>query len=164
MTKPGRLDRIDLKILAALQGDARITNQALADKVGLSPSPCLQRVKRLEQSGVLAGYLGRIALGRITHSVSVIATVSLESHAKEQFDQFEKVAAEIPELVECHKVSGPFDYFLRFVCEDVPTYERISDVLLRDGPKGMKVSSHVVLQETKPFAGYPLDKLVDPEA
>ena len=94
MTKPGRLDRIDLKILAALQGDARITNQALADKVGLSPSPCLQRVKRLEQSGVLAGYLGRIALGRITHSVSVIATVSLESHAKDQFDQFEKVAAE----------------------------------------------------------------------
>ena len=60
-------------------------------------------------------------------------------------------------------MSGPFDYFLRFVCEDVPTYERISDVLLRDGPKGMKVSSHVVLQETKPFAGYPLDKLVDPE-
>ena len=161
MPKPGPIDRIDLKILKALQADARMTNQALADAVGLSPSPCLQRVKRLEQRGILKGYLGRVVLDEITHSVSVIAAISLESHAKDQFDRFEQAAAAIPELVECHKVSGPFDYFLKFVCPDVQTYERISDELLRDGPEGMKVSSHVVLQETKPFAGYPLDTLVE---
>ncbi len=162
MSKAGNLDRIDLKILAALQADARMTNQALADAVGLSPSPCLQRVKRLEKRGILKGYFARVALDEIAHSVTVIAAVSLESHAKEQFDQFEAAAARIPELVEAHKVSGPFDYFLRFVCGDVQTYERISDELLRDGPKGIKVSSHVVLQETKPFAGFPLDRLVEP--
>ena len=161
MSKSGKIDHIDLKILAALQADARITNQALADAVGLSPSPCLQRVKRLERQGVLKGYLGRVSLDDIANSVTVIAAVSLESHAKEQFDRFEEAAAAIPELVECHKVSGPFDYFLRFVCANVPTYERISDDLLLNGPAGMKVSSHVVLQETKPFAGYPLEKLVE---
>jgi DNA-binding Lrp family transcriptional regulator len=163
MTKAGRLDRIDLKILAALQADARMTNQALADAVGLSPSPCLQRVKRLEGRGILKGYLARVTLDGIAHSVTVIAAVSLESHARDQFDRFEAAAAAISELVEAYKVSGPFDYFLRFVCADVQTYERISDELLRDGPQGMKVSSHVVLQETKPFAGFPLEKLVEPE-
>ena len=71
MTKPGQIDRIDLKILKALQSDARMTNQALADAVGLSPSPCLQRVKRLEQRGILKGYVGRVALDTIAHSVSV---------------------------------------------------------------------------------------------
>jgi len=163
MSKQGKIDRIDLKILAALQADARITNQALADAVGLSPSPCLQRVKRLEQRGILKGYLGRVSLDTIAHSVTVIAAVSLESHAKQQFDRFEQAAAAIPELVECHKVSGPFDYFLRFVCADVQTYEQISDGLLLNGPAGMKVSSHVVLQETKPFTGYPLEQLVEVE-
>lgn len=163
MAKSGKIDRIDLKILSALQADARITNQALADAVGLSPSPCLQRVKRLEQRGILKGYLGRVALDGIAHSVTVIAAVSLESHAKQQFDRFEEAAAAIPELVECHKVSGPFDYFLRFVCADVQTYERISDGLLLEGPTGMKVSSHVVLQETKPFTGYPLEQLIEVE-
>ena len=164
MAKSGGLDRIDVKILSALQRDARITNQALADEVGLSPSPCLQRVKRLEQSGILAGYLGRVRLDDIAHSVTVIAAVSLESHARDQFACFEAVAAEIPELVEAFKVSGPFDYFLRFVCADIQTYERISDDLLNEGPEGMKVSSHVVLQETKPFAGYPLETLAASDA
>ena len=163
MNKSGHLDRIDLKILAALQEDARMTNQALAETVGLSPSPCLQRVKRLEKSGILQGYLARVRLDDIAHSVSVIAAVSLESHAKAQFDRFEAAAAAIPELVEAYKVSGPFDYFLRFVCGDVQTYERISDELLRNGPEGMKVSSHVVMQETKPFTGYPLERLVKTE-
>lgn len=163
MSKSGDLDRIDLKILAALQRDARITNQALADAVGLSPSPCLQRVKQLEKHGILEGYLGQVRLGKIAHSVTVIAAVSLESHAKDHFDRFEAAAAAIPELVEAFKVSGPFDYFLRFVCADIQTYERISDGLLSDGPSGMKVSSHVVLQDTKPFAGFPLETLVDLE-
>lgn len=163
MTTPGKIDRIDLKILAALQSDARITNQALADAVGLSPSPCLQRVKRLEQRGILKDYLARVSIDDIANTVTVIAAVSLESHAKQQFDRFEQAAAAIPELVECHKVSGPFDYFLRFVCANVPAYERISDDLLRTGPAGMKVSSHVVLQQTKPFTGYPLERLVEVE-
>lgn len=163
MTTPGKIDRIDLKILAALQSDARITSQALADAAGLSPSPCLQRVKRLEKRGILKDYLARVSIDDIANTVTVIAAVSLESHAKQQFDRFEQAAAEIPELVECHKVSGPFDYFLRFVCANVPAYERISDDLLRTGPAGMKVSSHVVLQQTKPFTGYPLERLVEVE-
>lgn len=155
-----KIDRIDLKILSALQADARMTNQALSEQVGLSPSPCLQRVKRLEQAGIISGYLGQVVLERLAHSVGVITTASLVSHDQGAFVAFEAAVADIPELVECFKVSGPFDYFLRFVCADVAAYERISDDLLKRGPEGMKLSSHVVLRQTKPFHGVPLDRLV----
>ena len=161
--KTVKVDRIDLKILGALQADARMTNQALSERVGLSPSPCLQRVKRLEQAGVISGYLGRIAIARLAHGIGVIATASLVSHDQGEFAAFETAVADIPELVECFKVSGPFDYFLRFICTDVASYEQISDDLLKRGPEGMKLSSHVVLRETKAFEGVPLDRLVSPE-
>ncbi len=155
-----RLDRIDLKILGVLQTDARITNQALSDKVGLSPSPCLQRVKRLEQEGLITGYLGQIDLGRLARTISVIATVTLASHSQDDFDAFEAAVADVPELVDCFKVSGQFDYFMRFVCPDITTYEQISDGLVRNGPEGIRVSSHVVLRVTKQFDGYPVEQLV----
>ncbi|TQV70279.1 Lrp/AsnC family transcriptional regulator [Denitrobaculum tricleocarpae] len=160
MTQHNELDRIDLKILATLQDDGRITNQALSERVGLSPSPCLQRVRRLEKLGVIKGYSCHIDLERVAQTITVFVSVSLSSHEKGAFGAFEAAVADIPELVECHKVSGQFDYLLRFVCSDIGTYTAISDHLLATGPEGLNLSSHVVLQATKESKGVALERLV----
>ena len=155
-----KLDRIDLKILAILQGEGRITNHALAERVGLSPSPCLQRVRKLEGAGLLGPYLARIDLDRICRNVTVIATITLKSHEHEDFLRFEAAVGRLPEVVECFKVSGSFDYFLRFVCPDLARYHTLSESLLTDGPGIAQISSHVVLDKTKEFQGYSLERLL----
>lgn len=155
-----KLDRLDIRILQVLQDDARITNQALADQVGLSPSPCLQRLRKLEEAGYVGPYLARVNLERICRSVTVVATVTLRSHEQEDFRTFEEVVRVIPEVVECQKVSGTFDYLLRFVCPDIARYHTLSDELLRDAKGVAQLSSHVVLDHTKEFKGFPLDRLL----
>ena len=158
--KPGRLDRIDVKILNQLQVDGRITNQTLAEAVGLSPSPCLQRVRRLERAGVIAGYRAELELRRVCRHVEVVAAVTLRRHAPEDFAGFAGLVAELPFVVECTKVSGAIDYLVRFVCPDLDAYHRLSDQLLRLGPEVAHLSSHVVLETVKPFRGFALDALL----
>ena len=159
VSRHNELDRIDLKILSVLQDNGRITNQALSEQVGLSPSPCLQRVKRLEKLGIIKGYSCRVDLAQIAPSVTVFVSVSLSNHEKGAFGAFEAAVADIPELVECHKVSGQFDYLLRFVCNDIATYTAISDHLLASGPDGLNLSSHVVLQTSKETGTVSLEHL-----
>ena len=158
--KQVKLDKIDLKIIKTLQVQARITNQALADTVGLSPSPCLQRVRRLEDLGIIRAYHARIDIERICPRVTVIGTVKLRDHIHEDFLAFEQAVSEIPEIVECSKVSGTFDYLLRFECPSVSHYHELSDRLLAQGPGSIKISSHVVLSHAKEFNGLPLDCLL----
>jgi DNA-binding Lrp family transcriptional regulator len=100
-----RLDQLDLKILAKLQADARITNQDLADAVGLSPSPCLQRVKRLEKAGIIASYRVQIDLNSVCRHVDVIAAVTLNSHGLDDFANFERTLAGMRYVAECTKVA-----------------------------------------------------------
>jgi DNA-binding Lrp family transcriptional regulator len=160
VTTDTRLDRIDLKILACLQANGRMPNNQLAEAVALSASPCLQRVRRLERQQVITGYLAQLALGRICRHVVVLAAVTLRSHAREDFQQFEAAVRAMPEIVECSKVSGTVDYFLRFVCASLDDYHALSDRLLHEGPGVAHLSSHVVLDRVKEFTGYPLDRLV----
>lgn len=155
-----KLDRIDRRILAELQQNARITNQRLSEKVGLSPSPCLQRVKKLEQAGLIGPYLARINLDKLCSHIVVIAAVTLRSHDDKGFRDFEASIRDVPEVVECIKVSGAFDYYLRFVCSDIGRYHELSDELLKVVPVIAQLSSHVVLAQTKPFTGLPLDHLL----
>lgn len=155
-----KLDQLDLKILDKLQNDARITNQDLADAVGLSPSPCLQRVKRLEKAGIIASYRVQIDLDAICRHVDVIAAVTLKSHGLEDFANFERAVAGMQHVVECTKVSGTIDYFVRFICPDIGAYQMLSDELLKLGPKIGNLSSHVVLKTVRPFVGVALDDLV----
>jgi len=155
-----KLDQLDLKILEKLQADARITNQDLADAVGLSPSPCLQRVKRLEKAGIIASYRVQIDLNSICRHVDVIAAVTLKSHGLEDFANFEQSVASMQHVVECTKVSGNIDYFVRFICPDIGAYQMLSDELLKLGPKIGNLSSHVVLKTVRPFIGVVLDDLV----
>lgn len=157
-----RLDQLDLKILAKLQTDARITNQELAEAVGLSPSPCLQRVKRLERAGIISMYQAQIDLNKVCRHVDVIAAVTLKSHGLEDFNDFEKMVADMRYVVECTKVSGNIDYLVRFICPDIGSYQMLSDELLRLGPKVGNLSSYIVLKSAKPFRGVVLDDLVSP--
>jgi len=157
-----KLDQIDMRIVNRLQSDGRMTNQELADAVGLSASPCLQRVKRLEKAGIISSYHAYIDLNKVCRHVDVIAAVTLNHHGLDDFLTFEKMVLGMRYVVECTKVSGPIDYLVRFVCPDISSYQMLSDELLRLGPKVSNLSSYIVLKTTKRYTGVALDDLVAP--
>lgn len=154
-----KLDRLDLKILAALQDNGRITNLKLSDLVGLSPSPCLERVKRLEAAGYIRRYRAMLDLERLYAHVTVFAEVTMKNHAPEDFIRFEAAIASRPEIVEAHTVGGGFDYVLRVVCADIRRYHQLSDELLAAGLGVDKIASYVVIATAKEYTGYPLAEL-----
>jgi len=149
--RPPALDRIDIKILAALQRDGRSTVQKLADKAGLSPRACLERVRRLEQSGIISGYQAMIDVDRLSRPINIFAELVLEKQAHQ--GRFEQRLAAIEEVVECWEVSGAVDYIVHFVCADLGTYEALTNKLLEMG--AARVVSHVALRPVRRFAGYP---------
>ncbi|MEY3017098.1 MAG: hypothetical protein RL336_233 [Pseudomonadota bacterium] len=156
-----QLDRINKKILSVLQVDARITNHALAEKVGISPSACLNRVRKLESDGVIGPFLTNVNLPVLCRSITVIATATVKDQSTETFNQFLHEANSMDEVVECYVVSGNFDVFLKVVAADMPSYNLVIDHLVDSLPGLVHISSHVVMNTSKPFAGYPLQKLVD---
>ena len=158
------LDQIDLRILERLQVDGRMTNQELAEAVGLSPSPCLQRVKRLEKAGVISSYHASIDLTKVCRHVDVIAAVTLRDHGLEDFEVFEEMVAGMRFVIECTKVSGTIDYLVRFICPDIAAYQMLSDELLKLGPKINNLSSYIVLKSVKPYNGVALDGLLETTA
>jgi Lrp/AsnC family leucine-responsive transcriptional regulator len=124
MDKPERrLDRIDRKILKALYRNARITNQELADAVGLSPSPCWKRLRALEEAGVILGYTARLNPHSLGFGETVLINVSLESHNDRVLKEFERELADIPEVIEAYLVTGDFDYLLRVAVSGTDHYE-----------------------------------------
>jgi DNA-binding Lrp family transcriptional regulator len=155
------LDSRDLRILATLQEEARITNAALALRVGLSPSPCLERVRRLERDGYIRRYGAVLALERIASFVVVLAEVTLARHRGDDFQRFEQHIGRVPEVLEAHLVSGACDYLLKVIAHDMEAYRAVSDGLL-EGPVAIeRLASHVVLRSPKNDAVLPLDRLVD---
>ncbi len=127
-----RLDRMDLKILSQLQTNGRITNQRLADMVGLSPSACLERVRRLERARIILGYATELDLARLGQPLTVFAEVALEHHGQGGQRAFEERLAKIEEAVECFEISGPFDYLVRFVCPGIDHYQKLTGRMLSD--------------------------------
>lgn len=141
-----KLDRIDLNILVQLQLDGAQTNLKLAEKVGLSPSPCLQRVKRLESAGYITGYGARINLAKLTDSVTVFTEVTLVDHRIDDFAKFEANIRDVDELMECHLISGGYDYLLRFLAPSIAHYQERMESLLRRNIGIEKYFSYVVLK------------------
>jgi len=125
-----RLDAIDLKILDAVQRDGRITKLALAEKVGLSPTPCWLRLRKLEKAGVISGYHARLEPRTIAPITSVLMEVTLGSHRQADFDRFERTIRDLPEVVACWSVGGGVDYVLKVVTPDIDAYQRLVDGLL----------------------------------
>jgi Lrp/AsnC family leucine-responsive transcriptional regulator len=118
-----RLDETDRKILDQLQADGRMTVQALSEAVGLSPSPCLRRVRLLEDGGVIKRYVALVDQRAVGLPVSVFASVKLERQREDELDRFAAAVAEWPEVVECYLMTGPRDYLLRIVVSDLDAYE-----------------------------------------
>ncbi len=154
-----KLDRIDLKILSTLQSDARITNQNLAEAIALSPSSCLQRVRRLENSGIISNYHAQLELNQLCRHLTCIATVAMKNHTQEDFRAFESLIGDIDEIVECLTVSGEFDFFLRIVCPDMQRYVEINEQLVSSVKHAININTHVVMTENKCFKGVALNTL-----
>lgn len=114
---------LDRRILRALQEDGRMTVQALADKVGLSPSPCLRRVRQLEKAGVISGYSANIEQKAVGLPVSVFISIKLERQRAGNLDAFGAAISLWPEVMECYLMTGQFDFLLRVVCADLEAYE-----------------------------------------
>ena len=118
------LDAIDRQILENLQNDARMRNVELAEKVGLSPSPCLRRIGNLEETGVIRGYATLVAAEAVGLPVSVFVSVTLEKQIEKTLEKFEKEIHARPEVMECYLMTGEADYLLRVVTADLSAYER----------------------------------------
>ena len=121
-----KLDRIDVRILSLLQKNGRVTNVELADAVGLSASPCLVRVKRLEKAGYITGYGAHIQMQKLGDTQMIFTEVTLSDHRMSDFARFEAHVRKVDEITECHLVSGGYDYLLKFVTRKSPTTRRSS--------------------------------------
>jgi DNA-binding Lrp family transcriptional regulator len=150
------LDAIDRRVLAALQDDARIANVELADKVGLSPSPCLRRVRALEESGVIRRYVTLVDPGAVGLPVSVFVNVSLERQVEKALHRFESAVLTRPEVMECYLMTGDADYLLRVVCADLAAYERFLLQHLTVVPGVSSIRSSFALKQVKYSTALPL--------
>lgn len=152
-------DTFDRRIIAELQADARLTNVELAKKIGLSPSPCLRRVKRLEQEGVIEGYRAMLNRDRAGLGMTVFVSLKIEGHASEGADDFVAAVRAMPEVIALHLVSGETDYFLEVVVADLAHYQQFLLERLLSMPIIREVKSNIVIQAHKAGAPMPLDHL-----
>ena len=146
MSEAFKLDRLDLRILTQLQKNGRMTNVDLADAVSLSPSPCLIRVKRLEQAGYIAGYGAHLRLEKLGDTLTVFTEITLNDHHRENFFRFETAIRDVDEIMECHLVSGGYDYLLRFLTRGVNHYQQIVEGLLERNIGIEKYFSYIVIK------------------
>jgi Lrp/AsnC family transcriptional regulator, leucine-responsive regulatory protein len=153
------LDAIDCRIIAALQADGRLSNVELADRVGLSPSPCLRRVKRLERDGYIEAYRAMLRRNRVGLGFTVFVDVKIEGHANERAEAFQEAIVAMPEIVACHMVSGAADYLLEVVVPDLEHYQRFLVDKLLSLPIVREVRSDIAIQTLKAGGPLPLDHL-----
>ncbi|MCQ8871860.1 Lrp/AsnC family transcriptional regulator [Mesorhizobium sp. LMG17149] len=159
-----KLDPIDLKILDAIQRDGRITKLALAEQVGLSPTPCWMRLRKLEKAGIVSGYHARIAMRVVAPVATVLMEVTLANHRQADFDRFERVIRDIPEIVACWSVGGGVDYVLKVMARDIDAYQRLVDGLL-DREIGIdRYFTYIVIKTVKDEIALPLADLLPAQA
>jgi DNA-binding Lrp family transcriptional regulator len=145
-----QLDKIDFRILSILRTQGRISNVQLANLVGLSASPCLERVKRLETLGIIMGYSAQLNPSVFGPTVTILAEISLKSHGIHDFSKFERKVRVIPEVAEVYQMGGRLDYLVKLICRDVSQFQDIMEDLLRS--EDVPISTfygHIVLKEIK---------------
>lgn len=141
------LDALDIAVLNELQADGRVTSTELADRVGLSPSAALRRIRRLEDTGVIDRYVMLVDPTAIGRSVSVFVEVSLDSQAEDLLDEFEAAITKTPEVMTCHLMAGNADYLVHVVCLDVADYERVHRQHLASLPHVSRLRSSFAIRE-----------------
>jgi DNA-binding Lrp family transcriptional regulator len=151
------LDRIDLSILDALRQSGRITYQALSERVGLSARPCLERVKRLEQKGVIRGYTALVEPSALGHDIIALAGISMRDPSAAARQRLERAMTAHPSVVELQVVNGEYDYIARIVAPTLAAYEALTEAFLADPGFGIgRIHTTFVLKTLKNFDGYPV--------
>ena len=151
------LDSIDRKILSLLQSNARISNAELAEKVNLSPTPCLRRLRKLEQSGVIRNYTAVLNERELGFLVSAYVWVNLEKNTKENGQAFETAVRQLPEVVECCVVAGRHDYVLKVVTTSLEDYDRFMKEGLAEVKPVADLESMIILNQSMYSSGLPLN-------
>jgi Lrp/AsnC family transcriptional regulator of ectoine degradation len=158
-----RLDAIDLRILDAIQRDGRITKLKLADMVGLSPTPCWMRLRKLQEAGIVSGYHAKVSVRAIAPVALVLMEVTLRTHRQADFDRFERVVRDLPEIVACWSVGGGVDYLLKVMTRDIDAYQRLVDGLLEREIGIDRYFTYIVTKTVKEEAALPLTELLPVE-
>ncbi|MEZ5661682.1 MAG: Lrp/AsnC ligand binding domain-containing protein [Burkholderiaceae bacterium] len=151
------LDRIDLNILRRLQADARITMTDLAEAVGLSVTPCAERVRRLERERFILGYAARLNPGRLGLALLVYVELKLAAKSGAMFDRFRREVSRIPSVLDCHLISGDFDYLIKARIPEIGAYRRLLGDRLLALPGVTESRSYVVMEEIKETLELPLE-------
>jgi Lrp/AsnC family leucine-responsive transcriptional regulator len=152
-------DRTDRRILELLQADGRLTNQDLAERVSLSPSPCLRRVRALEESGVIQRYAALLDPQRVGLELLAYVSVKLEKRGKMPVDQFTRAVLSWPEVIACFSMTGDMDYLMRVQVEDLAHYSRFIMEKLLKQPGVIDIKSNFVLERVKETTALPLQHL-----
>ncbi|TIP79362.1 MAG: Lrp/AsnC family transcriptional regulator, partial [Mesorhizobium sp.] len=147
-------------ILDAVQRDGRITKLALADKVGLSPTPCWMRLRKLEKAGIVSGYHAKVAMRAVAPVATVLMEVTLASHRQADFDRFERVIRDVPEIVACWSVGGGVDYLLKVMARDIDAYQRLVDALLEREIGIDRYFTYIVTKTVKEEVALPVADLL----
>jgi Lrp/AsnC family transcriptional regulator of ectoine degradation len=158
-----RLDDRDLKILSILGREGRISKAELARRVNLSAAPAWERLKRLEDAGIITGYQASFALRKLAPHITAFMAVELESHRAEDFQSFERALTPLDEVVACWAVGGGFDYILQVVTRDIDSYQRLVDHLLESRVGVARYFTYVVTKPVK-LSVPPLERLLDQPA
>lgn len=156
-----KLDDRDLKMLSILREEGRISKAELARRVNLSPAPCWERLKRLEEAGLITGYRAEIALKKLAAHVVVFMAVELASHRVDDFQIFERSIENVDEIIGCWAVGGGFDYILQVVARDIDAYQRLVDRLLEAHVGIARYFTYVVTKPVKGSGKLPLQQLVE---
>ncbi|MFT4192275.1 MAG: winged helix-turn-helix transcriptional regulator [Comamonas sp.] len=152
------LDRIDRKILDILQREGRISLTDLAERVGLSASPCTERVRRMERANVITGYHARVSPEALGRTLLVFVEIKLSSKSGEVFDKVRKELLHVPEVLECHLVSGSFDYLVKARLSGMDAYRHLLGDILKKLPVAAESHSYVVMEEVKETLVLPVDR------
>ena len=158
-----KLDKIDIKILSELQKNGRISNVELADLVHLSPSPCLMRVKKLQTEGFIIGYSAQIDVSKLGQTMTVFTEITLKNHRQNDFARFLATVEKIDSVIECHLVSGGYDYLVKFITAGITEYQTIMERLIEMDVGIDKYFSFVVLKSPLVKSHLPLDAIFDNE-
>ncbi|WP_379547389.1 Lrp/AsnC family transcriptional regulator [Qipengyuania sp. DSG2-2] len=150
------LDEIDMRLLAELQDEGRITNVELAQRVGLTAPPCLRRVRALEEAGVIRGYHAELEPSRLGFALTVFAMVSLKSQAEADLREFEQAMRDLPEVREVHMLNGEIDFILKIVSQDLQSFQEFLTSKLTPAPNVASVKTSLTIRTSKLEPGVPL--------
>lgn len=149
-TEPSRpLDRIDRNILRQLQANGRLSNVDLAKQVNLSPTPCLERVRRLEKAGYITGYAARLFPMKLEAGLTVFVQVTLDRTTSDIFDHFKQAVQQEPGIAECHMVAGGFDYLLKVRTRDMDSFRRFLGEVINPLPGVISTATYVAMETVK---------------